>query len=148
LFKKILVALDGSEHADHALECALDLAEKYAASVLSVSVFHPEPLSLDLEPNFTLPQTTEQFLISIKAYHEKVLSESLKRVTKLKPKLNISTKLMKGRPADEIVEEAREGNFDLIVMGSRGVGGISQLLLGSVSDRVADHAPCPVLIVR
>ena len=45
-------------------------------------------------------------------------------------------------------EIAKEKNVDMIVMGSRGLGGITQFLLGSVSDRVTDHAPCPVLIVR
>ncbi len=55
---------------------------------------------------------------------------------------------MKGKPADKIVEAAKEGNVDIVVMGSRGRGGIKQLFLVSVSDRVADEASCPVLIVK
>ena len=53
-----------------------------------------------------------------------------------------------GRPADVIVQTAIDDHVDLIVLGSRGLGGIKQLFLGSVSDRVADEARCPVLIVK
>jgi nucleotide-binding universal stress UspA family protein len=60
----------------------------------------------------------------------------------------IETELAWGHPADVIVEKARQGGYHLIVMGSRGLGAISSLLLGSVSDRVVKLAPCPVLIVR
>jgi nucleotide-binding universal stress UspA family protein len=77
-----------------------------------------------------------------------VLSKALKKVKKEKPDLKVSTKLLEGRPSNRIIETAKEGGFDLIVMGSRGLGCIKQFFLGSVSDRVADEAPCPVLIVK
>ena len=57
-------------------------------------------------------------------------------------------KLAEGRPADKIVEAAKEGSFNLIVIGSRGLGGIKEFFLGRASDRVVDEAPCPVLIVK
>lgn len=56
--------------------------------------------------------------------------------------------LKEDRPADEIVKTAKEGEFDLIVMGHRGLGRVKEFFLGSVSDRVADEAHCPVLIVK
>jgi len=62
--------------------------------------------------------------------------------------LKVSTKLVEGRPSDKIIETAEKGNFDIIIMGSRGLGGIKEFFLGSVSDRVADEAACPVLIVK
>jgi len=62
--------------------------------------------------------------------------------------LRVSTKLVEGRPSNKIVETAKEGNCDIIVMGSRGLGTIKEFFLGSVSDRVADEATCPVLIVK
>ena len=65
-----------------------------------------------------------------------------------KPNLKVSTKILEGRPADKIVETAKDDKTDLIVMGSRGIGGIREFFLGSVSDRVADEATCPVLIVK
>jgi nucleotide-binding universal stress UspA family protein len=88
------------------------------------------------------------FFKEIKASHEKILSKALKRAKELKPDLKISTVLKEGRPADEIVKTAKEENFDLIVMGHRGLGRVKEFFLGSVSDRVADEAHCPVLIVK
>ncbi|MCP8311094.1 MAG: universal stress protein, partial [Candidatus Methylarchaceae archaeon HK01M] len=126
MIKKILVALDGSEHANHALDFALDLSEKYSATIVLLSVFHPYYI-------LGVPSDTETELARAqKAGYEKMLSEALKKVNRLKPNLNVSTKLKEGRPADKIVETAKEGEFDLIVIGSRGLGGVSQLLLGSV----------------
>ena len=74
--------------------------------------------------------------------------DALKKAKKLKAKIKISKKLLKGRAADKIVETAHQGGFDLIVLGSRGLGEIKEIFLGSVSDRVADEAKCPVLIVK
>jgi nucleotide-binding universal stress UspA family protein len=148
LFNKILVPLDGSEHANHALYTALDLAEKYAATLLLVSVFHCMYLQFNTESDFISFEAMQQCQKGQKASHEKMLSEALITTKDAKPKVTVSTKLLKGRPADKIIETANEDNIDLIVMGSRGLGGIKQLFLGSVSDRVADNAPCPVLIVK
>jgi len=147
MFKKILVPVDGSEHSVHALDYALDVAEKYSANILLLSVFHAVYSFIGVQPNFAPPSALD-ILEAQKSYHEKVLTEALQRAKELKPELEVSTRLVEGRPAEIIIETAREGNFDLIVIGSRGLGGISQLLLGSVSDRVADSAPCPVLIIK
>ncbi len=147
MIKNILVALDGSENAEHALDFALDLAEKYSANVLLISVYHHVYYPISVDPTFSQTEFIAD-LDSQKAYYVKVLSEALKRANKEKPKLKISTKLVEGRPADQIVENAKNENSDIIVMGSRGLGGIKEFLLGSVSDRVADHATCPVLIIK
>lgn len=77
-----------------------------------------------------------------------MLVEALKKAKKLKPDLNVSTKLEEGRSLDKIIETAKVGNFDLIVVGHRGLSGIKEFVLGSVSDRVAHDAACPVLIVK
>jgi nucleotide-binding universal stress UspA family protein len=84
----------------------------------------------------------------LKKSSKKMLSEVLENAKKKKRNLNILTKLLDGRPAYRIVEEANDGHFDLIVIGNRGLGGITGFLLGSVSDRVVDNAKCPVLIVK
>jgi nucleotide-binding universal stress UspA family protein len=144
LINRILVPLDGSEYADKALDWALDLAEKYNASIELLTVI---PL---LGP-FTTCGIEPLFGPSLKELQEqagKMLAEALKKAKKSKPNLKISTKVLEGRPSDKIVETAKEENFDLIVMGSRGLGGVKEFFLGSVSDRVADEAPCPVVIVK
>jgi nucleotide-binding universal stress UspA family protein len=147
LITKILVAIDGSEHADKALNFALDLAEKYSATITLVNVFQV-PMFGYLGEQFAYPALLAEFTNEVKKAHEQILSKALKKAKELKPNLKISTVLEEGRPSDKIVETAKEGNFDLIVMGHRGLGRVKEFFLGSVSDRVADEAHCPVLIVK
>lgn len=148
LIKKILFSIDGSQTADHALDFGLDLANKYSAEIMIVSVFESPRSSLVVKGMLYAPTSTENYLKSVRDFHEKILLEALNKVKKISTKLSVSIKLLEGRPADKIVETAKEGAFDLIVIGSRGLGGIKEFILGSVSDRVADEAPCPVLIVK
>jgi nucleotide-binding universal stress UspA family protein len=147
LITKILVAIDGSEHADKALNFAPDLAEKYSATITLVNVFQVPMFGYLGEP-FAYPALLAEFTNEVKKAHEQILSKALKKAKELKPNLKISTVLEKGRPSDKIVETAKEGNFDLIVMGHRGLGRVKEFFLGSVSDRVANEAHCPVLIVK
>lgn len=138
--KKILVPLDGSDHANRALEYAFDLAQKYGAEVLILSVVQYGPF---------LPEVaTTSYYEQIDAFYKKVLSDALEKAKKAVPNLTVSTKLEEGYPADKIIENAQKGNFDLIVMGRRGQGHLRHTLLGSVSDRVADNCPCALLIVK
>ena len=152
MIEKILVALDGSESADRALDFALDLAEKYSADVVLLSVVQPLIVPMISYPTAGVPPVPPvamgTYPKGLKVSYEKVLSEALKKAKKIKPKVKVSTKLVEGRPSDRIVETAKEGNFDIIVIGSRGLGGIKEFFLGSISDRVADEATCPVLIVK
>ncbi|MGB9741460.1 MAG: universal stress protein [Candidatus Bathyarchaeia archaeon] len=147
MITKILVAIDGSEHADKALDFALDMAEKYSATITLVNVFQVPTVGYLGEP-FAYPALLAEFTNELKGIHEQILSKALKKSEELKPNLKISTVLKEGRPSDKIVETAKEGNFDLIVMGHRGLGKVKEFFLGSVSDRVADEAHCPVLIVK
>ena len=148
MINKILVAIDGSKTADSALDFALDLAKKYSAETLIVSVLDVISLSLVSRGMLFSPTSTTKYLEDLEAFYKKVLTDALKKAKKLKVKLKISKKLLKGRAADKIVETANRGSFDLIVIGSRGLGEIKEFFLGSVSDRVADEAKCPVLIVK
>jgi nucleotide-binding universal stress UspA family protein len=149
MIKKILVAIDGSKSSDNALDFALDLADKYSAQIVLISVFNPPTVSYLTSPAMVyIPVDTTKHSDEIRAYHDKMLSEALKKVKNFNKDLKATKKLLEGRPADRIVETAKDGRFDLIVIGSRGLGGIKEFLLGSVSDRVADEAPCPVLIIK
>ena len=76
-----------------------------------------------------------------------VLSKAQRDIQKRKNDFKVSTKFKNGEPAEKIVEVAERGNFDIIVMGSRGLGGRVSTL-GSVSSRVIDNVSCPVLIVK
>lgn len=140
LVTKILVAIDGSEHASKALDFALEVAEQCDAEVQIFSVFPPVII-----PSFPV---RIPMLLQVEDNFKTILRNALEKAKEKKPMLKISTRLGKGYPADEIVKTAKEGSFDLIVVGSRGLGNIKEIVLGGVSDRVADKATCPVLIIK
>ena len=141
MIKNILVPIDGSEHSNNALKFGLDLAEKYSAKLTLLSVAQPVVVTGP-------PTSTAMYVQAIESAHKKMLEDTYNRAKAEKPDVEISKRLVDGRPADRIVEIADKENFDLIVIGSRGVGGVKKFFLGSVSDRVADEAHCPVLIVK
>ena len=143
MIKKILVAIDGSSHADRALDYAVDLAHRYSAEIQILTVVPPVFLpqhSFDLVKSEAIADATKQLEDSFKG----TLIKAEVKVKKTNQK--VSTKLEHGNPDEIIVETAKMG-FDIIVMGSRGLG-YRSYGLGGISSRVADSAPCPVLIVK
>lgn len=152
MIRKILVPTDGSELADNALDLALDEAERHSAEIVLITVVPPSTIPLLFEPETGQPRVSSEVLLTIdkgvEAWHTNFLSEALKKSRKLKPGVKISSKLTKGKVADSILETAKEGKFDLIVMGSHGLSGFKKFLLGSVSNQVVQRAQCPVLIVK
>lgn len=126
MIKKIIVPVDGSEHSDRAMSYALDLAEKYSAEIKLLSVAQPVVAlgPVVLTQPMMAPASTTIYVEEIEAAHKKMLAEAFKKAKKASPTIKISKQLVNGRPADRIVEIANKENFDLIVMGSRGSGGI------------------------
>ena len=134
---RILVPIDGSECAYHALDWALGIAEKYDSEIELLTVIPTVAMSLIGPSDEELQERAE-----------KLLKEAFAQIKKSKPNLKVSTKILVGRPAEKIVETCIDECFDLIVIGGRGLGGIKEFFLGSVSDRVADAVPCPVVIIK
>lgn len=149
MIERILVAIDGSQPADKALDFAIDMAKRYSADLQILSVV-PKPESL--MPRFTPAAPPEDFyrffVEQMEDRLKTVLSDALERAKKKSLSSRTSTRLLKGQPADKIVETASEGGVDVIILGSRGLGSIEEIVLGSVSNRVADKATCTVLIVK
>ncbi len=139
MVRKILVPIDGSENADRALDMAFELAQKYSAEIMILSV---------VQYGFAAPEVADKYFSGLKAFHEEVLSAAREKAAKAMPKLNVAAKLVEGYPIDKIVEAAEENSFDLIVMGRRGQSHLRHTLLGSISDGVVDQAPCTVVIVK
>lgn len=149
MIQRILVALDGSEHAQHALNYAINIAAKFEAQVHILSVFHPLTFPYSTYPPTSATiQLMQQALDAQRQFQHKILTQALSDARRQYSQIKLSKSLKEGRPADIIVQTAIDTQVDLIVIGSRGLGGVKQLFLGSVSDRVADEAPCPVLIVK
>ena len=142
------MAIDGSNLAYRSLDYALDLAKKYSAEVMVLTIVDLPSNSLLAHGSTFTPISTQNYKEKLENYHKKILTEVTKKAKKSNPEICFTTKLLEGRPADKIIETAKLESFDLIVIGSRGLGGIKEIFLGSVSDRVADEAHCPVLIVK
>ncbi len=137
--KKILLAYDGSEPARKALSYACKIAKLCGGTVRAVYV-----VSVPIALEGALFVNVEK---ALREHGEELLAEAKKEAAE-RYGIEIETIVLTGHPADKIIEEAERWGADLIVMGTRGLSGFKRLLLGSVSDAVAKHAPCPVLLVR
>jgi nucleotide-binding universal stress UspA family protein len=138
MFRKILVAVDGSQHSSRALRFADDLARHYKTPLM---VLHAFPHVSDL---LGTPQY-ERVLEARALIGEQVLASAR---AQLSERVSVETQLIEGPPAPAILRVAAEESCDLIVIGSRGHGQLAGILLGSVSSVVAQRANCPVLIVH
>ena len=140
LFQHILVGLDGSEAGQHALREALRLAALTGGHVHALSVKESHAAYAG-----TVGEADEEDRF-VDHYFRRVHAEA-RRVADGK-QVPITFEIVSGHAADRIVERAREGNFDLVVLGHTGHSRLRHFLLGSTADRVTEHAPCPVLVVR
>ncbi|HET7269916.1 MAG TPA: universal stress protein [Rubrobacter sp.] len=155
---RILLATDGSTEAELAARTAVDLAQKtdselhvvhaldVASTALSMAVLYPEatdPEGVEI-PDPILEEDIER---RAEQRGREVLDEEVQRVRSTGGTV-AQTHLRMGEVAREIVHLAEDMKAGLIVMGSRGRGGMRRTLMGSVSDSVVRHAHCPVLVVR
>jgi nucleotide-binding universal stress UspA family protein len=138
MFKKLLVAFDGSEHALRAFDMALRIAAADDAEVVVLSVAQPAEPATMVETSATIDAATEHF------EHQ---FESLRKKAKARC-VPLRTKVVVGHIADQVIRAAAEENADMIVMGHRGKSLVERWLLGSVSKRVISYAPCSVLVAR
>ena len=142
---RILLATDGSEEATLAARTAIDIADKTGSELhiglvgLSVSYVGMGPLEIADIPGPAQEELNQeaQRLLNAQARWIEANGGTV-----------AETHLRIGKPDEEIVSQAEELGAGLIVIGSRGLGGIRRALMGSVSDSVVRHAHCPVLVVR
>jgi nucleotide-binding universal stress UspA family protein len=141
---KILVATDSSEEASLAARTAVDLADKTNSEL---HVVHVEPVSLPLDPYTDVVRETKEIEENRRKMAQRLLDEQVERITASGGTVTQAHARL-GKPDEEIILLAEEIGAGLIVMGSRGLGGLRRALMGSVSDSVVRHAHCPVLVVR
>jgi len=140
MFETILLAVDGSEHALHASRTAADLARTMKAKEIRVVVAYGSIPAYLGEPNM-------QFAIDARMEEaQTILRKAVLSMGELP--CEVHTELIEGPAAEAIIDVATTRKSAVIVMGSRGLGTLAGLLLGSTSQKVVAHAPCPVLIVR
>jgi nucleotide-binding universal stress UspA family protein len=136
-FKKILVGIDGSDNSKRAAMAAANLAELFKGSVTLVSVVKPGEYSLAVED--------KAFLENLKEFHMDLVQAASEDINR--EGIEIETKIELGTPWKELTRLAHDGHYDLIVVGSRGVGQVAEFLIGSNSTRVVQHSSVPVLVV-
>ena len=150
MYKRVLVALDGSELSCKVLGHAADIAEKFGSELTLLTIVSWTITNFSQEDSFD-PNTAIAYIENrdrIKKIHYDILTEAEARVRSEHPDLNVSTTLREGHPSATIVDVAEKEGYDLIVIGSRGIRGITGLILGSTSRGVVDSCKKPVLIIK
>ncbi|HBV96777.1 MAG: universal stress protein UspA [Peptococcaceae bacterium BICA1-7] len=145
MYKKVLVPLDGSIRANLAAEHAMDLAKTMKAEVMFLHVIPALPPYVNSYSD-RLGGAYQQIHDELEATGREIMEKAKKDFEN--SGVSLEVKVLWGNPAMEICREAKEGRFDLVIMGSRGLGEIKGYLMGSISNRVVRHASCPVLVVR
>ena len=141
-FSKILVAIDGSDHAEKAFHHAMVLAQKFESKVLVIHVMSPPRAGGDMG------QFPVQEAVKLAIEEEESIMSKFTSIAHQEFGLQVQTVTARGSPADEILKTAGSSSADLIVMGSRGLTGFKELVLGSVSSAVVHRAKVPVLTVK
>ncbi len=141
---KILLATDGSEEATLAARTAVDIADKTNSELHVVYVGEEYGYPVYAVPEYEYARTIQE---NLEQEVRKLLDAEVEQVKAARGTV-VGAHFGMGRPDEEIVKLAEEIGAGLIVMGSRGRGGVRRSLMGSVSDSVVRHAHCPVMVVR
>ena len=144
MFKTILVAVDGSDQSRDALATACDLAKTYKAKlhIIHAPQFVSETIAIGYSA-VPIPPTNEDIVEAGK----EIIGDAVEQAAKQGVSDPV-TQVGHGDPARVIVEYAKSHDVDMIVMGRRGLGSFSAVLVGSVTNKVAHHADCAVLTVK
>ncbi|XP_031475740.1 uncharacterized protein LOC116247647 [Nymphaea colorata] len=150
---KVLIALDESEGSLHALNWALDHLFGNAGSrdLRSLTILHViQPFPQYFCPGGPGVYVTPMVVDSVIKSQEQHSAALLRRTSTMCSEKHVRAETLKkeGEPKEAICQVVEQIHADLVVIGSRGLGTIKRAVLGSVSDYVAHHAKCPVLIVK
>jgi nucleotide-binding universal stress UspA family protein len=145
---KVLLATDGSSEASLALTTATDMvqstnSELHVAYVFPTAVQRPFPNPITSRPREELEHELEEAMQQAQNFLDQQVERAKEEGVSV-----AESHLVRGRPDRELVRLSEEIGAGLIIMGSRGLGGVRRALMGSVSDSVVRHAHCPVMIVR
>ena len=147
MYKKILVAIDKSEHSRKAVEHAKAIAEKFGAEVV---LYHSYKVPADLVDHQIMYNLDDNYVQkmreNLKKHYQDLLDEYKKGFDEAG--LKATTLLENGKAATNIVKAVESTNADVVVIGSRGFGSVRSVLMGSVSSYVLHHVKKPLLIVE
>ncbi|MBU7017920.1 MAG: universal stress protein [Theionarchaea archaeon] len=142
MYKKILIATDGSPHSEEAEKHGLTMAMRSGASVTALYVVEGihSPKTIGSPASLLLDEQIE----ALKEEAQRIVENVVKKGNEMG--VEVTPMVAEGHPAHEIIEHAKD--FDLVVVGTLGRSGVSHLLLGSVAEKVVRHASVPVLVVK
>lgn len=143
-FHKILVSTDFSPHSAEAVQVAAAMSKLCDAPLMIVTVYQL-PI-IPLVPEGALFPRPEDMVVDFERINKKLAEVAVEATAA--GAIAVTTSLLQGAPFAEIIARARDGGFDLIVMGTHGRTGLKHALLGSVAEKVVRKAPCAVLTVR
>lgn len=138
MLKNILVPVDGSENSDRTVDYAISLADKYGSKINLLYVANINQLAINA-------LISDAILESVKKTGQVILDGAMAKIPDHIEKVAVSET---GSPAVVILDYAEKKNIDVIIMGSRGLGVVRGVLLGSVSQYIVEQAKCPVLVVK
>ncbi|MCX9084252.1 MAG: universal stress protein [Candidatus Methanoperedens sp.] len=141
IYKKILIATDGSEHTRNAVDHGIDLAKNtgakiYTTYVVDTAAFASIPMDAAWESMYELLK--QEGDVAMKYVVDKAGEEGIE----------VEANIIEGHPADEIIKYSEKNSISLIVLGTLGKSGLDRFLLGSVAEKVVRNSKIPVLVVR
>jgi nucleotide-binding universal stress UspA family protein len=149
MFKKIVVPVDGSAHANRAVDCATDLANKYGAELILLHIIAssgPARIPPELHEYARIEHIDAIEADMMQRVAEQILQTAEKRALG-QGAMQVRTSIGVGHPAEAIVAHAKAEDADLIMMGRRGLGSVVGLLMGSVSNKVAHLSECACMTI-
>lgn len=150
--KRILVPMDFSDCSREALRQALELAAPFGAATHALHVWEPSPylspdslVWLEGEQKSFWQHMRRELEERLKATVDAVVSETPEQT---EPRAAVETEVVTGYASETILSTIRDGDYDMVVMGTRGRTGLTHVLLGSVAERIVRLAACPVMTIQ
>ncbi len=147
MFKKLLVAVDGSSHSNKAVKVAADLAHQLGSRLVFLHVIRDLPLPKELQDMIEAGEVIESRLEILKN-SAAIIFEKASAIAEQNKVTQIETEIREGDPATEIVVAAQSHQADLIIMGTQGLSDLKSMVMGSVTRKVNNLSPIHCLIIK
>ena len=147
MFKKLLVAVDGSSHSIKAVKVAAELAHQLKSCIVILHVIRDLPLPKEIQEMIQDREVTESRLEILKTSAE-IIFERARKIAGEERVTQIETEIREGDPATEIVAAAQNHHADLIIMGTQGLSELKSMFMGSVTRKVNNLSPIHFLTVK
>ena len=147
MYNKILVAIDKSEHSTKAIAHAKSIADKFSAEVI---LYHSYQVPADFTDQQIMYNLSSDYIVklevNLKQHYQKLLDTTKEEFASAG--IKTSTLLESGKVGANIVNAAEKENVDLVIIGSRGLGTMGRMVMGSVSSYVLHHTKKPLLVIE